>query len=125
MIVLVDANALLAWLVDPTELREDARAAIADPLNDVLVSAATVWELEIKRALGKLAAPEDLLGAIDSEHMICLPVTGEDGVQAARLPPNHRDPFDRVLVAQACRLDAVIVTRDRAFETYDVSVIRA
>lgn len=85
----------------------------------------TIWELEIKRALGKLEAPSDLVATIQAESFSCLPVLGEDAARAGRLPLHHRDPFDRMLVAQATRLDAVIVSRDRAFDAYEVPVLRA
>ena len=123
MIVLLDAHALLWWLGDSAELSQEARNAIADPLNDVLVSAGVVWEIEIKRALGKLDAPEDLVEALEPAGFGSLPITLSDGATAARLPAHHRDPFDRVLVAQAKRLDAVVVSRDAVFEHYDVGRI--
>ncbi|MES2208890.1 MAG: type II toxin-antitoxin system VapC family toxin [Chloroflexota bacterium] len=124
MILLLDAHAFLWWARDE-ELLPDARAAISDPANDIIVSAATVWELEIKRAQGKLTAPADLLEIIDAEGFTCLPVSGADAAAAARLPVHHRDPFDRMLVAQATRLDAVVVTRDSAFRAYDLEVLPA
>ena len=125
MILLLDAHAFLWWLRDEAGLHPGARTAIADPANEVIVSAATIWELEIKRALGKLEAPSDLVATIQAESFSWLPVLGEDAARAGRLPLHHRDPFDRMLVAQATRLDAVIVSRDRAFDAYEVPVLRA
>ena len=125
MIILLDAHALLWWLADDPTLNDDARAAIAAPANDVLVSAGTVWEIEIKRALGKLSAPDGLVDAIEASSLGSLPILATDGERAGRLPAHHRDPFDRMLVAQALRLDAVIVTRDPAFAPYDVNVLAA
>jgi PIN domain nuclease of toxin-antitoxin system len=125
VILLLDAHTVLWWLADDPTLAADAQRAIADPASDVLVSAATVWEVGIKRALGKLEAPDDLLDAIDASGFDGLPVTLVDADAAARLPPHHRDPFDRMLVAQATRLGAVIVSRDRAFEPYDCDVLPA
>ena len=125
MILVLDAHALLWWLRDDPTLDRAARASVADPANEVLVSAATVWELEIKRELGKLQAPDDLLGVLADEEFDCIPVVGADAVRAARLPMHHRDPFDRMILAQALRLDAVIVSRDGAFDPYDVPVLRA
>jgi len=125
VILILDAHALLWWLGDDQTLDRAARASIADPANDVLVSAATVWELEIKRALGKLEAPPDLLHVLDVEEIDCLPILGEDAVHAAGLPMHHRDPFDRMMLAQALRLDAVVVSRDAALDAYDVAVLRA
>lgn len=125
MILLLDAHALLWWLNGESTLSAVARAAIAEPANDTLVSAATVWELAIKQGLGKLRIDADLLAEIDRAGFTGLPVTMEDGNLAGGLPPHHKDPFDRMLVAQALRLDALIVTRDRAFSAYDINLIAA
>ena len=118
MILLLDAQALLWWLSDDARLGEPARRSIADPANDVLVSAATIWEIEIKRHLGKLEAPAGLAETVELAGFGSLPITAADAERAAALPLHHRDPFDRMLVAQANRLDATIVTRDGAFEPY-------
>jgi len=125
VILLLDAHALLWWLADDPTLSDEARAAIAAPANDVLVSAGTVWEIGIKRALGKLSAPDGLVDAIEASSLGSLPILATDAERAGRLPAHHRDPFDRMLVAQASRLDAVIVTRDAAFAPYDVNVLAA
>jgi PIN domain nuclease of toxin-antitoxin system len=125
VILLLDAHALLWWLADDRRLSADARRAIADPASDVLVSAATVWEIGIKRALGKLEAPDQLVAAIETSGFDGLPITLADGDRAAGLPPHHRDPFDRMLVAQASRVDAVIVSRDAAFGPYGIEVLAA
>lgn len=125
MIVLLDAHALLWWLADSGELTTQAARTVADPLNDVLVSSAVVWEVEIKRALGKLDAPDDLLDAIEAAGLGSLPITTADAQRAARLPLHHRDPFDRMLAAQARRLAAVVVSRDPIFERYEVDRVAA
>lgn len=125
MIFLLDAHALLWWLADDAELATQARDAIADPFNDVLVSAATVWEIEIKRQLGKLQAPRSLAGALEPAGLGDLPITTRDAERAAWLPDHHRDPFDRMLVAQAQRLDAILVTRDDVFNRYGIESLRA
>lgn len=125
MILVLDAHVVLWALGDPSALAVEARAAIADTNNEVIVSAVTVWEIEIKRALGKLRAPDDVLGALDATGIGVLPIAGGDATRAARLPPHHRDPFDRMLVAQAHRLEAVIATRDAAFADYDAAVLAA
>jgi PIN domain nuclease of toxin-antitoxin system len=124
VILLLDAHALLWFLSASPELDPGASAAIADPANDVLVSAATVWEIAVKHAAGRLDAPEDLVATMARVGLSGLPFTGDDAERAARLPMHHRDPFDRMLIAQAVRLDAVIASRDRAFEAYDVNVLR-
>jgi PIN domain nuclease of toxin-antitoxin system len=125
VILLLDAHALLWWLADDPTLSDAARTAIADPATDVLVSAATVWEISIKRGLGKLEAPDGLVDAIEASGFSGLPVTLADGEAIATLPDHHRDPFDRMLVAQAARIDAVIVSRDAAFDAYDCAVLTA
>ena len=125
MILLLDAHALVSWLADAPQLSPVARGAIADAANDVVVSAATVWELAIKRSAGKIKMADDLAGAIEAAGFSGVPVTMVDAEVAAALPPHHRDPFDRMLVAQASRLDATIVTRDRAFALYGAAVLQA
>ena len=120
MIVLVDANALLWWLADEPTLHAAAAQAINDPGNAAIVSAATVWEIEVKRTAGRLEAPPELLDDLTRAHIDTIALTAADAVAAARLPRHHKDPFDRMLIAQALRLDAVIVSRDRAFDAYGV-----
>jgi PIN domain nuclease of toxin-antitoxin system len=125
VILLLDAHALLWWLADDPQLHSAASRSIADPTSDVLVSAATVWEIEVKRVAGRLRAPAELLAAIRDSGMDTLPVTALDAVAAAALPMHHADPFDRMLVAQAERLDALVVSRDPALAAYDVEVLPA
>jgi PIN domain nuclease of toxin-antitoxin system len=125
MILLLDAHALVWWLAGSESMSRDARSAIADPDNDVLVSAATVWELAIKRATGRIRFDGALATSIERAGFSGLAVGLADAEAAAALPDHHRDPFDRMLVAQAARLDAVIVTRDREIERYGRPVIRA
>jgi PIN domain nuclease of toxin-antitoxin system len=125
VILLLDAHALVWWLADAPRLSPVARGAIADAANDVVVSAATVWELAIKRSAGKIKLADDLAGAIEAAGFSGVPVTMVDAEVAAALPPHHRDPFDRMLVAQALRLDAAIVTRDRLLEAYGAPILPA
>jgi PIN domain nuclease of toxin-antitoxin system len=123
VILLLDAHTLLWWLADDPALGRSARDAIADPGNEVLVSAVSVWEIEIKRALGKLTAPAGLVEAIEASGIGTLPITADDAEKAGRVPSHHRDPFDRMLIAQAERLDAVVVSRDPAFAPYGTMVL--
>jgi PIN domain nuclease of toxin-antitoxin system len=124
LILLIDAHVLVWWLAEDQALPPEVRSAIADPANDVLVSSATVWELAIKRAKGKIRLPEDLSAAIDAAGFSSVPVTSEDAETAAELPAHHQDPFDRMLVAQTRRLGAVLVSRDAAFDAYGVDILR-
>jgi PIN domain nuclease of toxin-antitoxin system len=125
VILLLDAHTVLWWLADDPTLEPAARSAIADPVNDVLVSAATVWEIAIKRALGKLDAPDGLTDALEVVGFVVLPIVDQDAEAAGALPPHHRDAFDRMLVAQAQRLGALIVSRDTAFALYEADVLQA
>jgi PIN domain nuclease of toxin-antitoxin system len=125
VILLLDAHAVLWALSGGRELRTDTRSALEDPANEVLVSAGTVWEIEIKRAAGRLEAPSDIHQALESTGFMTLPITGADAERAARLPRHHGDLFDRMLVAQAQRLDALVVTRDAALGAYDVELLSA
>lgn len=118
MRLLLDAHTLLWWLANDPTLTPSARALIADPANEVFVSAATLWEIAIKRELGKLVAPAGVASVLAVEGFDEIAVTGADGEAAARLRAHHRDPFDRMLVAQAARLGLTIVTRDTAFASY-------
>lgn len=122
MNLLLDTHALLWWLADE-QLDAGARAAIEDPENVVWVSAASVWEIAIKRSLGKLRTGADLLGAVEWSGFERLPIAMDHAEAAGALPPHHRDPFDRMLVAQAQLLDLAIVTRDAAFDAYDVELL--
>ena len=125
MILLLDAHTLVWWLSDDPELAEPARSAIADPSNAVLVSAASVWELGIKQAIGELELGTSLPEAAERAGFSAVPITIEDAWLAAALAPHHGDPFDRLLVAQSSRLDAIVVSRDRAFRMYGVEVLEA
>lgn len=125
MILLLDAHVLLWWLADNPTLPPTTRAAIADPASDVLISAASIWEIAIKRALGKLDAPTGVAEAVRQSGFDVLPITGDDAERAGSLPPHHRDPFDRMLVAQAGRVGAIIVSRDDVFSRYDAEVLPA
>ena len=125
MRLLLDAHALLWWLEDSPTLSRDAYDAIAEPQNQVGVSAVTVWELEIKRATGKLKAPRQLLRRVAEEDFTPLAITLEHGVAAGELPPHHGDPFDRMLIAQASLEGLIVVTRDPRFADYAIKTLPA
>ena len=125
MRLLLDTHALLWWLTSPNLMNEETHEAIADPNNDVFVSAVSGWEIALKNNLGKLEVPENVYSIIDSQGFGYLSVTFIHGVEAGSLPLHHRDPFDRLLVAQA-RLEALaLVTRDAHIRQYDVSTMAA
>lgn len=123
MRLLLDTHALLWWLADEG-LNEQARDAIADPDNLVMVSATSAWEISIKKALGKLSAPDDLEQQIDESGFAPLPISIAHGIAAGRLPRHHDDPFDRMLIAQAYAEGLTIVTHDKRFADYNVALLR-
>lgn len=123
MSLLLDTHAVLRWLGD-VELGDDVREEINDPGTAVFVSAATVWEMATKVNLGKLDPPEPLIVAASEEGFEGLPISLEHAQRAGGLPLHHGDPFDRLLVAQAQLDGLTLVTRDCAFDAYDVAVRR-
>ena len=123
MRLLLDTHVLLWWLDDSPALSHDARAAIAEPENTVYVSSATVWEMAIKRALGKLDVPTDWAEVLADEPFHRLYVTWDHAIKVGELPDEHRDPFDRMLVAQSLVEDLVLVTHDSALARYSISTL--
>lgn len=123
MILILDTHALIWALEDSPRLSAAARRAIEDTGNVVLASAASAWEIAIKRTLGRLRAPDDLPDAIDQAGFTPRVITFADVARVATLPPHHRDPFDRMLVAQALEEGAPIVSRDPLVAQYQVQII--
>lgn len=125
MKLLLDTHAWLWWLGDPDQLAPAAVELIASPDHLVVVSAASVWEVAIKRARGRLQFDGDPAAAVVDNAFEPLPISPAHAARAGDLPPHHRDPFDRMLVAQAALEGLTILTRDPAFEAYAVPVIAA
>ena len=122
MRLLVDTHVLLWWLADDRKLAKSARAIIANPDNDVLVSAASLWEISIKVALGRLEVElDDLEQNIATNGFRSLAINYRHALTAGRLPGIHRDPFDRMLIAQASVEELRVVSHDRVFERYSLS----
>ena len=122
MRLLLDTHVLLWWLADDRKLDRTAREIIGNPGNDVLVSSVSVWEISIKAALGRLEIElDDLEDAILRNGFRPLPIGFRHAVTAGRLPPLHRDPFDRMLIAQASVEELRIMSHDRVFERYGLS----
>lgn len=125
MNLLLDTHVLL-WAVDtPERLDHRARDAIRDPRNRVVASSASAWEISIKTALGKLRFDGDLTAVLNAVGFDPLAIDVEHALAAGALPPVHRDPFDRMLVAQARAEGLTVVTRDDVFDGYDVPTLRA
>ena len=125
MILIVDARAALWALAAPDELSAPARDAIASASNEVVVSVASIWEIAVKRVAGRLTAPAGIAQGFEELGFTAVPISAADAERAAELPLHHRDPFDRMMVAQAQRLDAVIVTRDQELGRYGVEILPA
>jgi len=119
--LLLDTHVLLWWLADDEALGSEAREIISDGMNEVYVSAASTWEISIKRALGKLEAPDDMDAIVEKERFLKLPITLYHGQMAGQLPPCHKDPFDRLLIAQAIREQMTLLSSDDMFSKYGVS----
>lgn len=121
--LLLDTHVVLWALDDHPKLASEARSAITDPANEVFVSAASIWEIAIKRALGKLQAPYNIVSWIEASGFLELAVTSFHAEQAGDLPFHHRDPFDRMLVAQAQAEGLILVTADQDIPLYGVHTI--
>ena len=121
--LLLDTHTFLWCLSDVEQLAEDARATIADPHNEVFVSAITGWEIAVKRAKGRLVAPDNLSALVEQRGFTHLPLAFQHAEQAGRLPLHHRDPFDRFLIAQARAEGLILVTRDGHIRQYDVAIM--
>ena len=124
MRLLLDTHVLLWWLADDF-LSPPAQQALSDVHSAVFVSAASAWEISIKKKLGKLVAPDDLVNQLAANGFNALPILVADGLLAGALPSYHRDPFDRMIIAQAMRESLTVVTRDSIFRSYKISCLDA
>lgn len=127
MRLLLDTHALLWWLDGSRRLSRKARAAIGDEANSVFVSAASAWEITTKARLGKLPGAvdvaADVAGCVAGQGFSAMDITIPHAQRAGRLPGDHRDPFDRMLVAQAHLEDLPVVSDDDVFDGYGVTRI--
>lgn len=123
--LLLDTHALLWSLATPERLDPETRQAIQDARNSVLVSVASVWEMAVKAALGKLSTPDDLDEQLRINRFDVLSITLTHVRAIEHLPPLHRDPFDRMLVVQAQTEGLTLVTRDPRVQQYEVPWMRA
>ena len=119
--LLLDTHVVLWWLDDDPTLDSAVKDSL-DVDSEVYVSAATVWEVGIKQALGKLTAEYDLAGRVRDSGFAALPIVADHAIRAASLAPHHRDPFDRMLIGQASYEGLTIMTRDRQFDAYHVPI---
>ena len=123
MKLLLDTHVLLWAMLDSPALPARFAVAIAAPDAELFVSAATVWEIAIKRGLGKLSVPDDLFDHALDAGCVALPVTWAHALAVERLPALHADPFDRLLIAQARIERLTLVSADRVFGSYNVALL--
>jgi PIN domain nuclease of toxin-antitoxin system len=123
--VLIDTHVLLWWLSDDDSLGQSARQLIINPRNEIFVSAASSWEIAIKKKKGLLIAPDDIDAVVEDEGFSKLPMTIFHGEQAGALEEIHKDPFDRMLIAQAQSEGVELLTADKIIPQYGVRVIDA
>ena len=123
--LLLDTHVLLWWLADDPKLGKNACADIGDGKNEIYVSAASSWEISIKKRNGKLKGPDNIDNIVEQERFIKLPISLVHGEAAGQLPDYHKDPFDRMLIAQAQKEGLIILTADEKLRQYDAGVIVA
>ena len=125
MNLLLDTHVLLWWLDDDPTLSKTAYAAIAEGRNTVFISTVSIWEISIKRALGKLTVPPDFKEVLSQEPFLFLDITADHAYEVGNLHLHHRDPFDRMLIVQAQIERLTIITRDDQIKQYAVQFIEA
>ena len=121
MKLLLDTHILLWWLTEPGGLSKEAGKTINNGGNVVYVSATVIWEMVIKKSLGKLEMPDNIEKILQLNNFNLLPVTVAHSLGVDKLPHHHRDPFDRMLIAQAMHEKLTLVSRDPQIKKYDVS----
>lgn len=125
MELLLDTHIVLWWLADDARLSHRARDLVADPGNTPVVSAATAWEVAIKQALGKLQIDADFEAAVQQQGFASLPIMIRHALETRTLPQIHRDPFDRMLIAQARVENLPLLTADARLLGYPANIIQA
>ena len=123
--LLLDTHTFIWWLNGAEQLGEIAKCEIGNAKNEVYISAATTWEMSIKKQLGKLEAADDIDQKVELAGFTKLPISLFHGEQAGMLPVHHRDPFDRMLIAQAQAEGLTIITEDKHFSLYGARLINA
>ena len=120
---LIDTHILLWWLADDAALSARARSLLMDPEHTCFISAATIWEIRIKERLKKLSVPKNFDSVVGVQGFSFLPITHIHANAVAKLPMLHRDPFDRMLLAQAACERVTVLTHDNQLKQYKISVV--
>ena len=124
MNLLIDTHILLWWLADDSALSFKARSLISDECNLIFVSTASIWEIIIKKAIGKLEAPDNIEETLKENQFRELPITLRHVIAIGHLPNHHKDPFDRMLIAQAKCETLTLMTADEKLTFYEVSHVK-
>ena len=122
---LLDTHVVLWWLTVPEKISIKAQNIIRDKTNTLFISSASFWEMAIKKSLGRLTLPHNLIEALAAEGFKTLPIMPEDGLGVADLPLHHSDPFDRILIIQAKLKDLILITNDAKILKYPLTIIEA
>ena len=125
MRLLLDSHVFVWWALTPERLESTALTAIENAANEVYFSVASAWELAIKAAMKRVELPTGIEGALDERGVEKLGISFSHAAHAGNLPRHHRDPFDRMLIAQAQSEGLTLVTRDQAFSAYEVPILKA
>ena len=120
---LIDTHIVLWWYFDSSRLNREHLRIIADGKNDICVSAAAIWEIEVKRRNGKLDCPIDMMERISQDGFTILPIKAEHLVPLRTIPLIHNDPFDRIIISQAMKHNFSIITSDTIIPQYDVETV--
>lgn len=122
---LLDTQVILWWFTTPEKISSKAHKIIKDKSNIIYLSSASFWEMAIKKNIGRLTLPHNLLEAAAAENFKILPISAEEGLGVADLPLLHSDPFDRLLIIQAKLQDLIIITHDAKIAEYPVVTVEA
>ena len=118
MNIILDTHIFIWWNDNPAKLTKKARETIEDKNNTIYISAVVIWEMTVKKMLGKLESPDDPLAIAIQEGFIPLPITGEHAITLKTLEAHHNDPFDRLLIAQAKHESFTLLTHDKTIMKY-------
>jgi PIN domain nuclease of toxin-antitoxin system len=122
---LLDTHVFLWWLTTPEKIHAKAQKIIRDKSNDIFISSASFWEMSIKKSLGRLTIPHNIMETTTSENFKILPILPEECIGVADLPMLHSDPFDRLLIIQAKLQNLVFITKDKKIAEYPVVTLKA
>ena len=122
---LVDTHIFIWWMKQDKRIKKEIKSILQDPQNYIYLSIATVWEIVVKKKIGKLKVPHDWKVTLKESNFLLLPISLEHVYKLENLPLHHRDPFDRMLVSQAIVENATLITGDNKLWQYDVALLKA